>query len=436
MRKYLTFLTVFLCLTNFLQGQKKNGNVELFNEAESFFSEKDYKEAVYSYIKLLNNGRNTPNVNFKIGSCYLNIRGAEAKAIPYLEAAVKHVVPKYKYDDKAYEQTSAPLHAWFYLGNAYHFNNELGKALDCYTKFTTNPGYEDAYGESVVEAEIKACERAKVIADKPIKINTIHLDSTINSSVDNYNAVLSGDGKMMAFMSETKFYQAIYISHLVDGKWTNPESINEQVLSDGDMFVSCLSFDGSELYLVKKELSKFDEEASNSDIYVATCKDGRWTEAKPLNKNINSSRLEEHASVSADGKTLYFASNRRGGEGGLDIYKSERAANGDWGPAKNMGKGINTKLDENTPFITQDGNTLFFSSKGLYGMGGYDIFYTKKQASGKWEDPVNIGFPINSTTDDLFFFPVDNGKAGYIAKNLPDSYGKLDIYRIEILKGK
>jgi hypothetical protein len=168
------------------------------------------------------------------------------------------------------------------------------------------------------------------------------------------------------------------------------------------------------------------------DIYVTRFDGEFWTKMEPLNTEINSARAETHASISPDGSTLYFASNRRGGYGEIDLYRSSRAPAGDWGPAENLGPAINTEFNENTPFLSVDERTLFFSSEGHYNMGGYDVFYSFLDETGQWGTPINIGYPINTTGDDLFFAPVGNGSVGYMAKIVQNGAGKEDIYRIEI----
>jgi len=214
------------------------------------------------------------------------------------------------------------------------------------------------------------------------------------------------------------------MSRKVNGDWGEPENISEQVGSDGDCEPTCLSANDSELYMVKKT-------KGNYDLYVSYWKDNKWSAMQQLNKYINSSRNETHASISADGKTLYFSSDRRGGFGKLDIYKSERMVNGDWGPAVNLGETINSDNDETTPFICEDGKTLYFSSDGHLNMGGFDIFVSHLMANNKWENPVNAGFPINTTGNNMFYCPVKNGEIAYYALIRPDGFGKEDIYRIE-----
>ena len=153
---------------------------------------------------------------------------------------------------------------------------------------------------------------------------------------------------------------------------------------------------------------------------------------QPLNSNINSSKSEIYACLSPDGKYLYFSSKRRGGISGYDIWRSEKI-NGDWDKAINLGPNINTKLDEIAPFLSSTGRVLFFASQGHQNMGGFDIFFSKLD-NNKWSPAVNIGFPINTTGDNKFYFPVENGTSGYITRKRDDS-DMMDIFRVSILSG-
>ena len=155
---------------------------------------------------------------------------------------------------------------------------------------------------------------------------------------------------------------------------------------------------------------------------------------EPLDENINSKWNEVHASITADGKRLYFASDRKGGVGGYDIWYSDLQPNGKWGKSVNMGPTINTKLDEDTPFASEDGKVLFFASQGHENMGGYDIFYSIKDGN-QWSKAINLGYPINTTLDDKFYFPLGDGTTGYMAKRLTGGLGLQDIYRVKITAG-
>jgi tetratricopeptide (TPR) repeat protein len=396
---------------------------ETYQDGEDFFESEDYKEAIFYFLQIVQKGYITANLQFKIGTCYLNIPGQETKAIPYLEEAMKHISTKYK--TKSLEEKMAPLHALFYLGNAYRIDNQLDKALKIYDRFYNNPGFDGNYNPDLVENEIEACKRAKLIQDAPVSVNFENLGEPINTPSSDTHPVISADETMLVYLTNLKLYNAVYVARKVDNTWLTPENINPQILSDGDFYPTAISSDGKELYLVKKD-------SLNSDIYVSNYSDGKWTPAKKLNKNINSSKQETYASITSDGKTLYFSSNRRESHGGFDIFRSSRDANGDWGSAENLGKVINSKEDEVSPSISPDGKTLYFSSKGGYNMGGFDIFCSTFK-DNKWTEPVNVGYPVNTTNDNVGY-QVVNDKTGYMSRIAKDGYGEEDIYKIVFAK--
>jgi tetratricopeptide (TPR) repeat protein len=422
---YLGLIFLVMLLPSLKIDGQQTKKKELYQEGEEFFQEEDFQEAIFYFLQLEQIGNINSNLKYKIGVCYMNMPGEETKAIPYFEEAIKHISLKYK--SKGTEEKQAPLHSLFYLGNVYRINNQLSKALEMYDKFVNHVGYEGNYNPGMVDAEIKACERAKIIQDSPVEIKWQNLGIPINSPTAETHPVISGDEKVLVYLTSLKFYNAVYFSKKTGDAWSSPENINPQIVSDGEFYPVGISFDGQDLYLVKKG-------TKNSDIYMSHYYKDEWTPAKPLNKNINSSSDETSVSVTKDGNTMYFTSNRSGSRG-FDIYKSVKDPDGDWGKAENLGKIINTKDDEATPSISPDGKTLYFSSEGHYNMGGFDIFYSVLQKDGKWSIPSNIGYPINTTNDNIGFQTIGDGSVGYISRIAPDSFGKEDIYRVEI-KGK
>jgi len=424
-RKKPTIIVLLILFSQVLLfAQNKQQLKDYFNDADYFYESQDYREALFNYLKIHEKDSTSANINYCIGMCYIYIPGEETKAIPYFEKAASRISTKYK--KSTFEERSAPLYLLFYLGTAYRIDNQLGKALEAFNKFRNNPYTERNYNVDMVDIEISSCERAKLIQDNPINVRFTNLGPVINNAQSNRNPVLNKDETILIYLSGLKFYDAIFMSRKVNGVWQEPVNISSDVGSDGDCEPTCLSADGKELYMVKKS-------KKNSAIYVSYWKDSIWGVMQPLNKNINSGHNETHASISYDGKTLYFSSDRKGGFGNLDIYKSEKQANGDWGPAVNLGENINTEFDETTPFICEDGKTLYYSSKGHLNMGGYDIFVSHLMANNKWEKSNNVGYPISTTGDNLFFNPLRNGEIGYCALVRPDGFGKEDIYRIENL---
>jgi tetratricopeptide (TPR) repeat protein len=419
----LVILIALLLSNHPLFAQAITDPEELFSEGEYFFLSEEYEEALYYYLQLVELFPDHANFNWKAGNTYLQVPGREFLAIPYLEKAIAKT--SIKYNKRKFNEKNAPHHAYFRLGNAYRYNNDLDKALEIYDIFVNSKDFEGNYNLRIVETEIASCNRAKIIRDDPVNARFIKLESPLNSSSDNTNAILSGDGNTMIFVTELKFYDALHMSKKIDGKWTPPEVLNPQVGSDGDFYPTALSYDGRELYMVRRV-------EGNNDLYVSILGESSWSKAVPLNSYINTRGHETHASLSIDGNTLYFTSDRRGGAGNLDIYRSQRNPGGDWGEAQNLGPVINTEEDEDAPFLTSDGKRLIFCSRGHFNMGGYDIFYSDLGPEGKWTDPVNIGYPVNTTGDDLFFYPMAGGSQGYMSKVDRDGPLLFDIYRVEL----
>jgi hypothetical protein len=416
-----TILTVMLFPA---YGQTREEMMDTYNEGLYFLNRGDYKEAAFYFRKMVDKYPENANYNFKLGECYMNVPGSEALAVPCLEKAVKQVVPKKKYNKKDFDGKSAPLYAWFYLGNVYRINNRLDDALKVYDIFVNSPFYYGDYNQAIVENEIKACERAKIIQDNPVPLSELKLDTTINTEASELNPVISRDEKTLVFVRRLKFYDAIYITEKGGDAWSQPVNLNTSIGSDGDLYPTCLSADGKELYLVKYGESK--------DIWVSRRTASGWSEATPLDDRINTAADESSACLSEDGKSLYFASTRKGGYGGNDLFVSVRDSKNRWGKPRNLGSMINTAFDEESPCVTNSDTTLFFSSKGHFSMGGYDIFYSNL-SDKKWSEPVNLGFPINNTGDNFGYIALQGGKKGYYSKvNPAERDGESDIFSVEL----
>jgi tetratricopeptide (TPR) repeat protein len=425
MRRIIYILNILIISWNLSFAQQEQEDVQkIFDDAEYFYSSGDYKESILIFLKLIRLQPDNANFNFRTGETYLKIPGQETKSIPYLEKAVLNMTPDYRANDL--NENLAPEHAWFLLGNAYRINNDLDKALDSYDSFKSIKDFEKKYNVGIVDTEIKACERAKIIKDSPVNLLKINIGAPVNSPNSDYSPVLTSDQNIIVFMNSQKFYEAILYSKKVDGVWGAPVNITQQIGSDGNMRPTSISTDGKELYLVKND-------NNNSDIYITRFDGNLWSAATPLNKNINTRSNETFASLSPDGKSLYFTSDRGESIGGLDIFVSKKPSVGDWGTAQNLGSTINTELDEETPCISGDGKTLFFSSKGHFNMGGFDVFYSTINKYNKFDVAINIGYPINTTNDNVGYFPVKDGKTAYMALFEDNNPGKQDIYKLEIL---
>lgn len=402
--------------------QQKVEMKKIFAEAESSSLFEDYELAVPLYLKL-----ETPdnfNIQYKIGACYLNITGEKAKAIPYLERAVKHA----SFDAKtsSIKEKRAPLDSYFFLAKSYMINNQLEKALETLESFKILALEAENKGGmknlAFIDQEIQACKNAMNLQETPYAISKKPLGKNFRQGSINENPAVSFDGNTIVYTERRGMNNAILFSRKIRGKWQPPVEINSQLRSGKDCSSSSLNKDGTLLFLYKTD--NFD-----GNIYSSEFIGNAWTPVKKLNNNINTKYYESHAAISSDSKKLFFTSNREGGKGGLDIYVSERDSLGDWGPAINAGDAINTVYNEDNPFITLNDSLLYFCSEGHSGMGGYDIFRAWKSGSG-WKATVNLGSPLNSTDDDKFFQPFNNDENGFYS--IFTDYKKKEIFYITL----
>ncbi len=417
----LISLLVILGIPDVLS-QSRTEIKNMFYDAESWILFEDYKEALPIYQQLLKINPTNSNYKYRIGQCYINTPGEKEKAVSYLEDAVRDINPEYQ--EGKFKERQAPYDALYYLANAYRINNQIDKALETYTQFKQNLD-PSVYDSTIVNLQIQSCLNARVLMAEPLFVRENLLSNTINDRNSEYNPVVSDNEDMIVFARSEAFYDAILYSVKSNGVWGGPQNMNEILKVDKDLFPTSISKDGKTLYL-------YSSADYDGIIYRSTFENGTWSPIVKLNDNINTKYWESHATVSHDDKRLYFTSNRKGTIGGLDIYVSAKDSTGDWGPAENLGPVINTPYNEETPFLSLDDRTLFFSSRGHFNMGGYDIFYSTLLDNGTMSVPLNVGYPLNTTDDDVFFKPLKEGYEGYLAKEGPDGFGRQDIYRIEI----
>lgn len=420
--RFLSFLFLFLILRFHVSGQTRADLRDMFNQGEMFVLFEEYNEALRSYIDLNKLFPDNANYKFRIGQCYLYIPGEKDKAIPYLEDAVNYISPKHK--SGRFKEKSAPLDALYYLANAYRINNQIDKAIETYKLFLRDMD-QKLYDSAVVNFQLQTCYNAKEMMKTPVFVREKNMGGIINERYSETNPVVSIGEESLFFTRVLPFRKALFFSRKTDTGWSNPADIITELKVDDNFYPTSISADGKTLHLY----SDYDYVGN---IYVSHLENGRWSPVEKLGEHINTKYWESHATLSPDGKKLYFSSNRKGGHGGLDIYVSELDSIGRWGPAKNLGPVINTEYHEDTPFLTDDGKTLFFSSRGHYNMGGYDIFYSTLIDDSTWSVPLNVGYPLNTTDDDLFFMPVGSGYEGYIARYDEKGYGLQDLFKVEI----
>ena len=390
------------------------------------------QQAVKNFLDLRSLDSTNCFINYKVGKCFLLMNGRKSEAVPYLEKSVVKTSAKSK---DSYKESLAPLDAYFYLGRAYHLDSQFDNAIAAYRKYLKEEKGLDKDRTSEIEWMIQCCLNGKLIVDSPISATKENLGENINSIYDEYSAVVDATESMLIFTSrrptstggfmdlDDKYFEDIFVSQKENGEWTKPVSIGKNINTEGHEATTGLSADGQELYIYRDDFG-------DGNIYVTQLKGSSWSEPVQLNDNINSPFRETHAAVSADGQTLYFTSDRSG-LGRMDIFRSKRLPTGEWAVAENLGEVINTKYDEEAPFIHPDGKTLFFSSKGHSSMGGYDIFFSIEE-NGKWSTPMNLGHPMNTADDEYFFVMSADGKRAYYSSSNGAGFGGKDIYLVNL----
>jgi len=434
----LLFLTIF-GYSGFSQVSEAFRNK--YNTAENYMTDGNYQDALPIFLYLDTLTPDNPNVCFNIGVCYVNSMFEKTKAISYLERASQNVSISYVgYAD----DITAPIFAFYYLGRAYMIAYKIDEALANFDKFKYYLTENDVALLKDVNRQIEMCYNAKKLMANPVDIKIENIGMPVNTPFPEYAPVISADQKRLIFTSrrprancnkkdtDGKFFEDIYTAIYDDStkQWKDVKEIGSNINICGRHNASIsLSYDGKQLFIYK-------DDNGDGNIYVSSLKDSVWSAPQKLPTEINSKAWETHASLSADGNTLYFTSNREGGYGGRDIYMCEKLANGKWSKALNLGPKINTEYDEESPFILTDGVTLYFSSKGHESMGGFDIFTSTLSDDGYWSTPENIGYPINTTDDDVFYVPTVDEKHAYYASAKQGGYGDFDIYKLSILAPK
>ncbi len=409
-----------------LAGQSRSDLRSMFVSAEGDILFEDYAEALPKYLSLLQMLPDNYNLYYRVGQCYLNTPGEKDKSIPWLETAVKNIDPEYRAGRLS--EKDAPHDALYHLANAYRISYDFDKALETYELFLKGADTEK-YDTTLVRFQMQSCHNARKMMTEPADVDENNLGAPVNDRYSEFNPVVSADEKTLLFTRELPFYDAIFWSRKEDGRWTDPVNMTPQLGVDQDYYTSSLSPDGRTLLMYRVD-------TYDGNIYMSRLQGDTWSKVEKLNGHINTKFWESHASMSSDGRKIYFTSNRRESIGGLDIFVSARDSSGNWGPAENLGPEINTVYNEETPFLANNDSTLFFSSRGHHNIGGYDIFRSDLGADGRWSTPVNLGYPLNTTDDDLFFAPLRNGNRGYFGKFTGDGEGRMDIYSCDIYSGQ
>ncbi|KXX67478.1 OmpA family protein [Flammeovirga sp. SJP92] len=425
---------IFLFSTHHTSAQKLKKSSELkkyLKYAKESIEFNLYKDAIDALLEVEEEGRKFDEWNFMMGyayqhALYLN----KSKSLGYFESIQ---------DREIYYDID------FYVAKALHLNHRFEEAHKLFDKFLRD--YEELDEETVamVERYKSQCVVGQQLMKDSLDLLIVNLGENVNTKYTEIAPVLSADENMMVITSRRDggvggeidelsglYYEDVYVTHRnKEGEWKKVTSISNNINSVHHDAAVGLSPDGNTLFLYHADGKIGKNGESGGDIYQSKWNGLDWSKPQPLPSTINSAFSETHATISADGKSLYFTSTRKGKKalGGQDIYVSHLQADGTWGDAENLGPNINTEYDEEGPFVHPNGKVLYFSSKGHDGMGGYDIFYSEwDEEYQKWGKAKNIGYPINTADHDVFYVISSDGERGYFSSIREDSFGGPDIY--------
>jgi outer membrane protein OmpA-like peptidoglycan-associated protein len=396
-------------------------NTKSLSDAQAWFDSKNYEKALPLFLATIGSGTNNSKISYQTGFCYYKSKDLKTQlnAIPYFEDALKEV-------------KGLPLTIYLEIGEMYLKNEQLDKALAHFSKYrdSTKP---DPKAQAIAKRNIESCNNALIFMSAPRAVQINSFPGSVNSVYTEYNPVVSADESIMAFTAlrpntgrtrtGDKFIEQIFITYNQSGSWSEP--IVVPVSEEHNVGTAGISPDGQKMIVF---YGGADDEGS---LYQISKANTGWSKPTVLANTINSKYLESTASITPDGKTIYFASNRLGGKGGMDIWKTEMKADKTWTQPINLGPDINTKDNEDAPFIHPDQKTLFFTSDGHNTMGGNDIFQSKI-VNGKWTRPENLGYPINTTANDNYFTLLADGTRAYFSSDRKGGSGSQDIYFLDM----
>ena len=430
----LSFILLFIFSVSYSQKSRKLYR-EKFTQGNYLMLENNYVLALRSFKEAYIIDSTSANINYKLGLCYLQSSSEKNKAVYHLEKAVKKVTHNYLPEDVT-EQRASDF-AFYSLAEAYRLNYNFTASNFYFNKFKELVGKKNSELTTEIEKNLKININADEFTKDTAKVVVTNFGDSINSSFPDYCPIISADESTLIFTSrriggtgqektdDDQFLEDIYVSYKKnDGTYTTAKSIGININTILNETCIGLSPDGRQLFVYK--------ESNGGDIYYSNLIGDTWSSLSPLSAAINSPFCENHASISLDGKTLYFVSNRKiGGFGGRDIWSCSKSLDGQWNLPTNLGPTINTTADEDAPFFHPDGVSLFFSSKGHKNMGGFDVFKSTKSSDGKWNEPENLRAPINTPDDDLYFIQALDGKHAYISSSRIGNTRDKDIYRID-----
>ncbi|PRZ01729.1 WD40 repeat protein [Marinilabilia salmonicolor] len=402
-------------------------HMRTFKKAFAAAGDKNYEEAIALYTEILEQNPQHVDALTQLGICFVHTNQELDSALALFHTALSIIPVSDKFSPFGVDLQRT-------IARTYHLEQRPREALSVLK--TLRDSVTEANLREEIAAEMKQIRNSAILLKNPVPLKITNLGDFFNSDYDDHSPLVSLTGNRIFFTSrrpagrgaqlpDGQFAEKVFFAERNQKGWSKPRVLDEFFSRTEHKSILSLSPDGNRLFLFKND-------REGKSIYVSDYMNGEWQEPEKLPYPINSRWDETHAALSPDQSTLYFTSNRPGGFGGLDIYRSKLDAYGQWGEPVNLGPMINSELDEETPMLHPDGQTLYFASEGHTSMGRFDVFYSQIQSEETWTEPVNMGHPINTPDDDFFFVPtLDKSQAYYASYRFSENVGRSDIYKVE-----
>ncbi len=463
MSQLKTLLLLLLLVPAFSFGQydkekmqdmlKNSSEQQLVITCSELMQEGYYFQAAQICDKLLTYQPTSANYHYRRAFIYLEMSQDFGSAIQHLETAVTNVDKNW--DAFAANEKSAPVDAIYFMAKAYHMAMQIDKAEENYKRFIAESNSKSEY-VFFSNLFLQQTAIARKELENPRNVRLKNVGYMINTAQPEYSPVISLDGSALYFTSRRLWADStsaefvdkrnnmptedVYVSFKdFDGEWLEPYKM-EFCVNDQNEATVAVSSDERRIYL-------YEDTKGYGDLFYSDFASNKFKDVEHFEvKKVNTDAWETHCTVTPDGQNMYFVSDRKGGFGGRDIYRIVKLPNGDWSEPQNCGPTINSAMDEEAPFIAIDNKTLYFSSNGPTSMGGFDVFVSVRDENNEWSAPINLGYPLNSTVDDLFYTTTVDGLTGYLTSSRTGGKGEKDIYEVQndylrsknlaVLKGK
>ncbi len=390
----------------------------------------DIVGALNAFREIEKNNPNDATLKYYVGHCYFLM-----KDVPNARIAAEKAVEINK---------DVKPQTYFLLGRIEQSDEAFIKASDYFNKFKSIGGEKEELEDA--DLYLSQCQNAVAMMASPMNVKVESLGDAVNSKYDDKNPCITADGKKLVFTTrrpenaadpvdtegDGKFFENIYMATVDSstGHFKSAANMGSSVNSKGHDACTSISPDGKQIFIYKNDMNNPD--AVGGNIFYSKVTNGKWKAPEPIGKPVNTSYWEGGACISADGKRLFFTSERKGGFGNADIWMCEKNDKKKWGEPVNLGAEVNSQFDEAGMFMAPDGKTLFFCSNGPASMGGYDVFKTVYE-NGKWSKPANIGYPLNSPKKEGQFTLSADARYAYISSDRKGGMGESDIYKIDLM---